>query len=194
MEYITRLTPNSDKWKKPSGKKGKCCSNNSTLYECQHDFGWEEWLLNDFWSKKERFKGFVQAFNDRNTNVKSIERLHFYTRVCNSRTSKVNVYLGYIDNVNIFPIKDRALSKNEIKTRGTELKKCGLVIPKDGMFNKAHNIQFNTSDVHMLLMDEDEQYTLNLAQGQYRFALYEINYKHKNIGNQIKRFKCTVKN
>lgn len=189
MEYITRLTPNDNEWIKPSCKKGKCCFNKNTLYECQHGFGWEEWLLKDYWADKKECKGFVQALNG-NTNKKTIKRLHLYTRKCISQNNKVNMYVGYIDNVKIIPINNRALSQSEITKRAGELKQCGLVIPNDGMVKKAYNILFNSIDVHLCFNKGGMRYTLNLAQGQYRFGLYDINFKHTNIGKQIKRFKC----
>lgn len=192
MEYITRLTPNDNKWEKPSCKKGKCCFNNMDLYECQHGFGWEEWLLKDFWAGKKECKGFVQALNG-NDDKKTIKRLHLYTRICNSPNNKVNMYVGYIDNVNIIPSNHRALTKIEIGIRTADLNQCGLAIPNDGMVDKAYNIEFNRNDVHLCLKNGTPQYTLNLAQGQYRFGLYDINFKHMNIGKQIKRFKCGTK-
>lgn len=192
MVYTTRLTPNDNKWKKPSCRKGKCCFNNNKLYECRNGFGWEEWLLKDYWAGKKECKGFVQALNG-NDDKKTIKRLHLYTRICKSPNNKVNMYVGYIDNVKIIPSNHRALTKIEIGIRTADLSQCGLKMPKDGMVNKAYNIEFNRNDVHLCLKNDRTQYTLNLAQGQYRFGLYEISFKHMNIGKQINRFKCCTK-
>jgi hypothetical protein len=41
----TRLTFNSNNWKKPPGKYGK--SNNPNSFEGKYQFGFEEWLFNE---------------------------------------------------------------------------------------------------------------------------------------------------
>lgn len=45
MKQYTRLTFNSNNWKKPSGKDGK--STNQNCFEGKHHFGFEEWLFDD---------------------------------------------------------------------------------------------------------------------------------------------------
>ena len=83
-KYITRLTPNENNWVKPSGRSGKCKSANSSkqLYEEYFGFGWEEWLFENYFSGDEICQGFVQAFNGANKAIKTIDELHFYTRIC----------------------------------------------------------------------------------------------------------------
>ena len=55
--YLTRLTPNYNKWEKPSGSSGKCGAPNGPPYEGRTGLGWEEWLLHDFYNPISQLDG-----------------------------------------------------------------------------------------------------------------------------------------
>jgi len=43
-KYLTRLTPNFNKWEIPSGRAGKSGLDIQSPYEDINGFGWEEWF------------------------------------------------------------------------------------------------------------------------------------------------------
>ena len=103
-KYLTHLTPNYNKWAKPSGPEGKCGLRIKTPYEGINDFGWKEWLLNYFHKPNDQLDGyccgFIQAFHKMNQVKGKIDRLYLYTKVCDGK-SKSNHYFGYIDSLEV---------------------------------------------------------------------------------------------
>jgi hypothetical protein len=184
-EVFTRLTPNTNNWNKPSGSGGKCRAADPTkpLYEQTNGFGWEEWLFEDYYAEKETCFGFLQAFNDKNDEVTSVEVIHLYTRICNGKKAK-QYYVGYIKDVKILPQNQRAASDDIKKKRLIDLNVDG--IPKfqtnDPMWEKCYNIQFERKNV--FLQKDHMQCEIKLDRGQFWFALYYLNI-HQNFKNQI---------
>jgi hypothetical protein len=185
-EYFTRLTPNFNKWEKPSGRDGKC-NGAKPLYEETHGFGWEEWLFEDFKKGKEICLGFLQAFNDKNKDITSVEVIHLYTRICDSIKPKL-YYVGLIKDVKILPLNERVASDGIKKKRLIELNNAGLnTFPtNDSMWKKCFNIQFERKNV--FLKEDHMQCEIDLDRGQFRFSLYDVN-EHPNFLNQINRIK-----
>jgi hypothetical protein len=185
-EYFTRLTPNFNNWEKPSGRDGKCKGANP-LYEETNGFGWEEWLFEDYNKGKEVCLGFLQAFNDKNNDVTSVEVIHLYTRICDGIKPK-QYYVGLIKDVKILHLNERVVSDDIKRKRRIELNNVGLTnFPtNDSMWKKCFNIQFERKNV--FLKEDYMQSEVKLKRGQFRFSLYDVN-KHPNFLNQINRFK-----
>ncbi len=187
--YITRLTSNLKNWQKPSGRYGKCNSSDpdKPLYEQANGFGWEEWLFDEYFNQKENCRGFIQAFNDANLESKKIDELHLYTRYCENGNKKI-CYIGFIKNVEIIEIPNRAVNSFEKEKRIKELNDVGLNYFVNGeMWKKAFNIRFHRKDVTIISTDlKNKCNPLKLIFNQYRFGLYNLN-KHKNIATQINK-------
>lgn len=172
---FTRLTPNENKWQKPSGRVGKCQAANPSnpLYEQRHGFGWEEWLFEDYHLGKETCRGFLQAFNDKNRHVTSVDIIHLYTRICDGNQPK-QYYVGYIKEVKVLPKNQRTISKQLKASRQNDLKdaKISNFPDNDPMWEKCFNIQFERKNVFFaknLLENE-----INLHKWQFRFSLYDL--------------------
>jgi hypothetical protein len=187
--YFTRLTPNFKNWQNPSGNEGKCkCSNPKTpLYEEQFGFGWEEWMLEDYFEHMNELdftcSGFVQALNQKNEQIDFINRLYLYTKICKNKYNKVPgyYYIGYIDNIT----RLQYAATNAINKKiCTDLKNVGIINAiSSSMLPNAKNISFKVKDVHInfpLIFNQ----TIRLNRGQFRFSLYEIN-KHPNFLTQL---------
>lgn len=172
---FTRLTPNENKWQKPSGRVGKCRAADPTkpLYEEVNGFGWEEWLFADYHAGKETCIGFLQAFNDKNRHVTSVDIIHLYTRICDGNQPK-QYYVGYIKEVKVLPKNQRTISKQLKASRQNDLKdaKISNFPDNDPMWEKCFNIQFERKNVFFaknLLENE-----INLHKWQFRFSLYDL--------------------
>jgi hypothetical protein len=181
MEYITRLTPNFLCWERPSGPDGKC---NGNLFEAEWKFGWEEWLLRDFHFNRDNFdfrcSGFVEAFNGSRAE-KLLATLHFYTRVgLNSQgITPGNYYVGRIDNIKTG--LRNGLSVNQISA---DLQAVGINrFPAPPLWN----VQFLVKDVHILCSKDFILCPIQLAQGQGRFGLYDLE-QHQNLKKQINKY------
>jgi hypothetical protein len=175
-KVFTRLTPNANNWKKPSGPAGKCYAANPTkpLYEQTNCFGWEEWLFEDYHAGKETCKGFLQAFNDKNKDITSVDEIHVYTRICDGKNAK-QYYVGYIKDVKILSQNQRAASDDIKNKRLIDLNVDG--IPKfetnNHMWNKCFNIQYDRKNV--VFLEDFLENEIRLIRGQYRFSLYDLN-------------------
>jgi hypothetical protein len=183
MEFITRLTPNFLCWDKPSGSDGKC---NGKLFESEHGFGWEEWLLKDYNANKNKpeylCEGFIQAFNGKNQN-RAVKILHLYTRVCNNQIGIKSgcYYLGYIENIQVGSFGQYRAT--EVKT---DLRNVGLKLKSP---IEVRNVQFKIKDVHIICSKEFMKHPLNLKVGQFRFALYDLQMQeHQNLKKQIIKY------
>lgn len=188
--YFTRLTPNFNDWKKPSGRDGKCNASDLTkpLYEETHGFGWEEWLFEEYYQNQSNpehvCNGFVQAFNNRNRDKKIIDRLYLYTKLCNNKIGHEPgcYFVGYIDNVKrIDPIPK---VQHEVQADLSDVDiHDNLFIP---MLPHAKNISFKAKDVHVKFSLVFKQ-PIRLNRGQSRFALYDIN-NHTNFLIEINNY------
>jgi hypothetical protein len=182
-KYITRLTPNSREWKKPSGRDGKCNSAKSSepLYEQTHGFGWEEWLFKDYHAGKETCLGFLQAFNGQNEDFQSVDEIHLYTRICGSIKPK-NLYIGYIKDIQVLPVTQRAATKEQKDSKMRDLKDAKITdFPtNESMWQNCFNIQFERKNVILLKAPRE----INLEKEQFRFSLYDLS-KHNTILTQI---------
>lgn len=182
-KYFTRLTPNKNNWEKPSGRDGKCFSAKSSepLYEQTHGFGWEEWLFQDYHAGKETCLGFLQAFNGKNKTVKSVDEIHLYTRICDSKNPK-HLFICYIKDVQVLPLNQRAASKaqKDLKMRDLKDAKIKDFPSNDSMWQNCLNVQFERKNVVLLEIPRE----IKLERGQFRFSLYDLG-KHTNIFSQI---------
>ncbi|MBP6091378.1 MAG: hypothetical protein KA521_09000 [Crocinitomicaceae bacterium] len=184
---FTRISPNFNKWENPSGKEGKCKASklSNQLYEEKHGFGWEEWLFEDYHAGKELCLGFLQAFNDKNKNISSVDIIHLYTRICIGKNPK-QYYIGYIKDVKILPKDQRAASEVIKKKRLKELETVGIInFPSnDLMWKKCINIQFERKNV--IFLENFMENEIQLNKGQFRFSLYDFN-KHPNFIIEINK-------
>lgn len=197
--YLTRLTPNHNKWEKPSGTNGKCGAPGGPPYEGRTGLGWEEWLLHDFHNPMSQLDGycygFIQAFYKKNLSIKTIHKLHLYTRVCNGKSSKT-CYVGYIANIEILDAEN--LDKAVIEKMKTfcnrvprDLKQLG-VQEYENDFNlmrgekTLYNIRYKPSDVHIVDFNFIDR-EIKLPHGWYRFNLYDLS-KRPELFNQISEF------
>ncbi len=184
---FTRLTPNENKWQKPSGRRGKCRATDPTkpLYEELNLFGWEEWLFADYHAGKETCLGFLQAFNDKNKEVTSVEVIHLYTRICDGNEPK-QFYVGCIKDVKVLPENERAASIKQKEQKQRDLKDAKITnFPNnDPMWEKCFNIQFERKNVvfHEKFLEKEIQ----LNRGQFRFSFYDLN-NHVNFLNSLKK-------
>jgi hypothetical protein len=186
-EFFTRLTPNFNDWKKPSGRDGKCKAADSTkpLYEETHGFGWEEWLFEEYFQNISNpeyvCKGFIEAFNKKNKSKGCINRLYLYTKVCvNKQGYRPGCYfVGYIDNV--LRVEPAAKNQKEVQIDLKLLEKYHKGVTE--MLPFAKNISFKVKDVHVRF-PMDFKHRIQLKQGQFRFALYDIN-NHPNFLSEL---------
>ncbi len=184
---FTRLTPNQNNWQKPSGRVGKCRAADSTkpLYEEINHFGWEEWLFEDYHAGKEICLGFLQAFNDKNRHVTSVDIIHLYTRICDGNEPK-QFYVGCIKEVKLLPENERSASTKQKEQKQKDLKEAKIsnFPDNDPMWKKCFNIQFERKNVvfHENFLEKEIQ----LNRGQFRFSLYYLeDFKHRNMKQQI---------
>ncbi|MDB4324283.1 hypothetical protein N9963_02680 [Crocinitomicaceae bacterium] len=186
--FFTRLTSNFNNWSTPSGQDGKCQSSNALrpLYEELNHFGWEEWLFEDYHGGRETCKGFLQAFNDKNKNIPSVEVIHLYTRICDGVKPR-QYYVGYIKDVKILPLNQRAASEEIKRKRLNELNAVGIqnFPTNDSMWKKCYNIQFERKNV--FLQKDHLQCEITLNRNQFRFALYDLN-DHPNFLTEINKY------
>lgn len=198
-KYLTRLTPNSYKWEKPSGIDSKCGLDKKSPYEGIHGFGWEEWLLNDYHNPINQLDGycygFIQAFHKKNKAQEKIDRLYLYTKVCKNK-KKINFYLGYIDNVEILkhPFSQKTLNEKKVsfcKKAASDLKNVQInsyqkdlteMCSEDSLFN----VRFKPCDVHIIDFDFHKR-PIKMIKGQARFGLYDLE-KHVNLMTEILRY------
>jgi hypothetical protein len=182
---FTRLTPNENKWQKPSGREGKCRAANpaNSLYEQRHGFGWEEWLFADYHAEKETCLGFLQAFNDKNRHVTSVDIIHLFTRICDGNEPK-QFYVGYIKDVKVLPENQRATSTQQKEQKQKDLKDAEITdfSNVDPMWKKCFNIQFERKNV--VFHEDFLENEIQLNRGQFRFSLYDLNI-HPNFLIQI---------
>lgn len=183
-EYLTRLTPNFNSWKKPSGREGKACNQNSPnrLYECANGFGWEEWLFNDYHinlnDKEALCFGFIQAFNRRREDLKHIKKLHLYTLVGenNQGIKEGPHYIGYINNVSRVEYQRRSFDEVSNDLADVDLS----ISENDPMVDFAINISFKVKDVKVDFKSVFNGEQRTLRPGQYRFAIYPLD-QHQEL-------------
>ena len=198
-KYLTRLTPNYNKWAKPSGPEGKCGLRIKTPYEGINGFGWEEWLLNDYHKPNGQLDGycygFIQAFHKMNQAKGKIDRLYLYTKVCDGK-SKSNYYLGYIDNVEVLkhPFTKKSLNDKKLsfcKKADQDLSQMQIfdyhndltqMCSEDTLFN----VRFKLKDIHIQNFDFRLR-PIKMARGQARFKLYDLD-RHTNLMNELNNY------
>ena len=197
--YLTRLTPNYKKWEKPSGSSGKCGKPGGPPYEGRTGLGWEEWLLHDFHNPMSQLDGycygFIQAFYKKNLSIKSIYKLHFYTRVCNGKSSKT-YYVGYITKL------ETLVPENMDKRVSYKMTAfCNQVIGDLSQLDvhdykndfdlmrcekTLFNVRYKPSAVHIVDFNFIDR-EIKLPHGWYRFNLYDLS-KRPELFNQISEF------
>jgi hypothetical protein len=197
--YLTRLTPNFNNWRKPSGREGKCGSPEGPLYEGRRGFGWEEWLLNDYYKPNNQLDGycygFIQAFHKMNQAKAKIDRLYLYTKVCDGK-SKSNYYLGYIDNVEVLkhPFTKKSLNDKKLafcKKAEQDLQQLKITDYQNDLTQMCsedtlYNVRFKPNDVQI----KDFAFQIrpiNMARGQARFKLYDLD-RHANLINELNNY------
>jgi len=77
LKQYTRLTFNSNNWKKPSGKDGKSTNQNS--FEGLNHFGFEEWLFDESTLINGKKYAFIQGVASSTIKRKSPKELILYT-------------------------------------------------------------------------------------------------------------------
>ncbi len=199
IHYLTRLTPNYNKWENPSGSDGKCGLPLGPPYEGRTGFGWEEWLLYDFHNPDNQLDGycygFIQAFHKMNKAQDRLDRLYLYTRVC-SGVSKTDFYIGYIDNIEI--LKQPFTQKNILAKKEKFCKKAeqDLISINISSYKKdlremcsddtLFNVRFKSENVRIKDFDFQDR-PINLQRGQSRFKLYDLD-THSNILSEINKY------
>jgi hypothetical protein len=185
--YLTRLTPNFNKWERPSGSEGKCGLPLGPPYEGRTGFGWEEWLLYDFHNPENQLDGycygFIQAFHKKNKTIEKIDRLHLYTRVCKEKIGKT-YYLGFIDEIEILnqPLKSKSFisKKQNFCLKAKEDLRLEYITDFENdlleMCNEdiVFNVRFKSKNVHIQNFNFTEREII-LPHGWYRFNLYNVN-------------------
>jgi hypothetical protein len=185
-KYLTRLTPNFNKWEKPSGEDGKCGAPFGPPYEGINGFGWEEWFLNDYHNPENQLDGycygFIQAFHKMNKAKEKIDRLYLYTKVCNKKSKSV-YYLGYIDNVEVLnqPFNQKELidKKNKFCQKvESDLAVVNITGYKKDLVEMCSedtlfNVRFKSQDVHIQDFNFENR-PIKLPHGWYRFRLYDL--------------------
>ncbi len=188
LECFTRLTANFNDWKKPSGTNGKCRAADSTnpLYEQTYGFGWEEWLFQDYQAGKETCLGFLQAFNNKNKEINSVEIIHLFTRICDRKKPK-QFYVGYIKDVKVLPPNQRAASTKSKESKHDDLKDAKITdFPMDDpMWGQCFNIQFERKNVFFAKNFLENE--IKLHKWQFRFSLYDLN-DHPNFLTEINNY------
>jgi hypothetical protein len=183
MPFFTRLTPNENQWRNPSGRNWKCQGN---LYEAEHGFGWEEWLLKDYWDGKQICKGFIQALNGQNHHIEQIDELHLCTRICFGNEQATLFYVGNIKNIRVIPPDQRGLTQEKIQTYQQDLADVGVAWPNDGMELNSINIEFKRNDVQFVFDANNQNRTMELMPLQMFFNLFDLD-NHPNIAGQVEQ-------
>lgn len=134
---------------------------------------------------KETCVGFLQAFNDKNRHVTSVDIIHLYTRICDGNEPR-QFYVGYIKDVEVLPKNQRSTSTQHKEQKQKDLKDAEITdfSNVDPMWKKCFNIQFERKNVvfYKNLLENEIQ----LNRGQFRFSLYDLeDPKHGNILQQI---------
>ena len=188
--YITRLTPNDNKWEKPSSRYGKCQRN--SLFECSpNNYGHEEWLnRNDGILTKDGWRyGFVQAFKAKDKIGKPYEVV-FYT--IRSEPVAGIFIVAYCKNMIGISINEAQVVYNYfMEPLGAELATIQLMrnelinvgarvetfddcrrIPRNIL-----NVKFKTEDLIMLpkpILISKEEMPENVRNGHFRFKLHNL--------------------
>jgi hypothetical protein len=197
LDFLTRLTPNQNEWRKPSGADGKCGLKKKSPYEGKTHFGWEEWLLRDFHEGLFQLDGycygFIQAFHGKNKIKTKIDNIYLYTRICIGTKSKTYL-VGKISNVQI--INGQLLSKAEDQKLKEFIKQIHIDLVSPDFIDYStdlnqmisekslYNVRFKAEDVHLLKNILDARHQIELPHGWYRFNLYDLN-KKTNLHSQL---------
>jgi hypothetical protein len=142
--YGSRLSWNSNGWKKPSVGQGKCfgTGNEASNFECFAGFGFEEWLFNeDFQAKVKGVNyqyGFIQCFHKNKSRANSLFQVfHIWTRFCKGCCEKSNqgefYNVGTIKNLEVLNFNDFSSDENlenPIKKFGLSSSKLEKQFPK----------------------------------------------------------------
>lgn len=187
MSNFTRLSWNSDGWKKPSGVANKCYGTDKRrLYECLHGFGWEEWLFHFIEHEDGYCYGFLQCFNDSQRKSEIIHDLHLYTRKCENNckpgSSSATYYVGRFTKLErLGPEHQNSISQliraNAAKMRA-HLQSAGLTASIEE-FNdmlesgKIFNIRFKKIDLFVPI-GEIQKRPIKIPHPFYKFMLYKL--------------------
>lgn len=196
-KYITRITPNYNRWRTPSGIDGKCCSKTSPkLYEYESGFGWEEWLFNSRNRIREYQYGFLECFNKQNFDVEvNYEEVYLYTRKCIKDTNKGTTYLVVkINNLKKLSYVEAQEKddyfKGAIKIMQTEIPNTKNSNLRPTPSNYVFNVKFKIEDAFFI----SEETELRIS--NYRFNMIELDNENKNhvsILNEIENASFNIK-
>ena len=198
-KYLTRITPNYNRWEKPSGSMGKCGLTKGSPYEGHTGLGWEEWFLRDFFNVSSRLEGFcygfIQAFHKKNVNIGTIEELHLYTRICNGKSSKP-FYLGFISDLEVLnrPYTNQKLIDKMVsfcQHVPTELNQLDVKDYQKDLIEMCSdqtlfNVRFKPENLHIKDFNFIDR-EIGLPHGWYRFNLYDLN-KYHHFYSRLKSF------
>ena len=196
-QYLTRITPNENKWQKPSGCNGKCSGSiKYPLYENSVDFGWEEWLFNSRNRIGEYQYGFLECFNKQNFDVEvNYEEVYLYTRKCIKDTNEGTTYLVVKIN-NLKKLSDvEAQEKDDhfndkIKIMQTEIPNTKNSNLRPTRSNYVLNVKFKIEDAFFI----SEETEIKIS--NYRFNIIELDNENKNhvfVLNEIENASFNIK-
>jgi hypothetical protein len=182
--FLTRLTPNENKWVKPSGKKNKC--QGETLFEASiNDYGHEEWLN----SKENYFiyngwhYGYVQAFNAKKHINKTYD-LTFFTKRCVGNKTQLSI-VGTCKGISgIDEYEARAFFDARPEAMEAMKKDLKEVHANHAMFQTLYdksprniiNVKFKPEDLNFYRKEQNisaNELPGNLVKGNLRFKLYK---------------------
>lgn len=193
----SRLSWNSNRWKKPSGCEGKCYGSgkNASNFECYAGFGFEEWLFNESYQAIDidgvNYQyGFIQCFHRNRSRANTLFKFfHLWTRRCDGSCEKSNngqfYKVGLIKNLEVLALTDYSFDKDfpspieKFNLRTPELEKIfpnGILPSQDDQ--RFFNVRFPVEENQGLFMITTEQILQqplsNAALPAYRFRTYRV--------------------
>ena len=183
--HITRLTPNENKWVKPSGKLFKCKGNN--LFEASiNNYGHEEWLNSneEYFNDDNWHYGFIQAFKAKK-HINRAYNLTFFTKRCLKNKIQLSLVGTCKDVIGIDENEAKDFFKSNpgiLDIMNADLK---AVNANYSLFNQLYkrsprniiNVKFKYENLNFYKQEKIismEDLPNNLVRGKLRFKLYEI--------------------
>jgi hypothetical protein len=180
LKQYTRLTFNSNNWKKPSGKDGKSTNQNS--FEGLYHFGFEEWLFDESTLINGKKYAFIQGVSSSTIKRKSPKGLILYTI---NKQTKERIHIATLDKWEYFVDDTKLNIQNQFEANGwlTQMRKEVQEVNADvNMFDQIvagkgteplFNVCFDFKDLDILMQPKvfpkkHKVYGLN------RYQIYEL--------------------
>jgi hypothetical protein len=186
MAYRTRLTPNTNDWKTPSGRYGKCPGINN--WECLAGFGFEEWYRSElFRETDEKGKvwqyGYWQCFQTLTSHPPG-EYIDFtvHTRVCPKGCTGNNkgewYEVAHYKRVFVLSENERASASIRFANGILQIRKTLGNLGVDVVSNfDSPPINYYKFNIKFLVEEEDYRYNnkkqIFIHRGGARFKLYQ---------------------